>query len=408
MLAMPTETEAHGLGFEAFHRVHLPRVIAAGHGSLVERDTRERRPFAIRLEGGGAFTYVPANGCVAIEAGDDRAATVVELSSDAWREFASEIRTAPGLIYAGKVRGIRGDLMAFVGWEPALRALYHGRAIFDAARIDLRDTDGTPLDVRATFTLDSPADSLRHFLDQTGYVVVRDVFSAAEVAALVRETERLRLAARASDRKSWWAANAAGDSVLCRITYAGDRSRRLAALFDDGRIRRLIEACAPRLVAATDRFDGVTILFKNPDIVSGLSDLPWHRDCGLGGHSIICPLIVLGIHLDDMTPETGELRVLPGSWKTSCHFMEASDPSAPKGLGLEAHAGDCTLHYGDIMHAAPPPTRAGVMRTTIYLTYVPRRAFRLVGPGEAYNDVLLADGSGRVRHLVETIENPPR
>jgi hypothetical protein len=55
------------------------------------------------------------------------------------------------------------------------------------------------------------------------------------------------------------------------------------------------------------------------------------------------------------------------------------------------------------MHAAPPPTAAGAMRRTLYLTYVPARAFEAVGPGEAYNDVLLADGTGRVKHLLEAV-----
>jgi ectoine hydroxylase-related dioxygenase (phytanoyl-CoA dioxygenase family) len=242
---------------------------------------------------------------------------------------------------------------------------------------------------------------MRRFLDEAGYLIVRDVFPAREVQALKHAVAGLREAASKGDGRSWWAPDAHGGEVLCRITYAGDRAPLLAGLFDDARIGTLVEIAGGDFHAATDRVDGVTVLFKNPDVVGGLSDLPWHRDCGLGGHSVMCPLLIVGIHLDPMTPETGELRVLPGSWKASCHFFDVANPDAPKGVGLAAGAGDCTLHYGDLMHAAPPPTGRGAMRTTLYLTYMPTRAFEVIGPGQAYNDVLLTDGTGRVKHLYE-------
>ena len=38
--------------------------------------------------------------------------------------------------------------------------------------------------------------------------------------------------------------------------------------------------------------------------------------------------------------------------------MEATDPNAPRGVGFRAQPGDVSIHYGDVMHAAPPPTRA--------------------------------------------------
>ena len=35
--------------------------------------------------------------------------------------------------------------------------------------------------------------------------------------------------------------------------------------------------------------DGVTVLWKRPAVTEGLADLPWHRDCGMGGHALNCP-----------------------------------------------------------------------------------------------------------------------
>ena len=48
-----------------------------------------------------------------------------------------------------------------------------------------------------------------------------------------------------------------------------------------------------------------------------------------------------------------------------------------------------TLHYGDIMHAAPPPTGSGPGRRALYLSCLPERAFAHIPPGKSYNDTIL-------------------
>ena len=55
-----------------------------------------------------------------------------------------DLETPPSLLYHGRVRGLRGDLMTFVLWEAALRALYTGRPIYDPQALALRDRRGAP------------------------------------------------------------------------------------------------------------------------------------------------------------------------------------------------------------------------------------------------------------------------
>jgi ectoine hydroxylase-related dioxygenase (phytanoyl-CoA dioxygenase family) len=112
-------------------------------------------------------------------------------------------------------------------------------------------------------------------------------------------------------------------------------------------------------------------VIKNPDVVEGLSDLPWHRDCGLGGHPITCPTINIGLQLDAATAETGRLHVVPGTWRFSCHRRDLDRAPA---VAIDTEPGDCTVHFGDVMHAAPPPTGAGPGRRAIY-TRGCRRAY---------------------------------
>ena len=91
--------------------------------------------------------------------------------------------------------------------------------------------------------------------------------------------------------------------------------------------------------------------------------------------------------------------MLPGSWQSSYPFFEATDPKAPRGVALAGQPGDVSIHYGDIMHAAPPPTSAeGPFRTCALLGFARRDARNHRGL-ESYNDVLLGRDDGQVEHL---------
>jgi len=90
--------------------------------------------------------------------------------------------------------------------------------------------------------------------------------------------------------------------------------------------------------------------------------------------------------------------MLPGSHEASLGFFEATDPNAPRGVSLAADPGDVTLHYGDIMHAAPPPTGDGPFRRCVLLSFARPDAYNHRGE-QSYNDVLLSREDGQVEHL---------
>jgi ectoine hydroxylase-related dioxygenase (phytanoyl-CoA dioxygenase family) len=387
------------LDFRDFHERELPRRLAAGNAAAAARDDLPRiGALAFRLPGGEAYTYLPVAGGVEVVAGDERARTVIEISRELWQDVVHELETAPGLLYAGKVKCLRGNAMRFVRWEPALRAMFHGRPIFDPTRTDLRDLDGRPLDPEQTFTLDSPDAPMAHFLRTAGFLLVKGVFDADEVAGLRAAADRARALARPGDRKSWWGRNRSGESVLCRVTHAA-RIPELRRLPDDPRLARLGALSRGGLVSrANGAEDGVTLLIKNPDMVEGLSDIPWHRDCGMGGHASMCPVLIASIFLQPSRPETGELVVLPGSHEASYGFADPRDPAAPRGVSLAADPGDVSLHYGDVMHAAPPPTGEGPYRQCLLLAFVRPDAYNHRGE-RSYNDVLLGRDDGQVEHL---------
>ena len=390
------------LDFSAFHREELPRRLAAGHGAIAAADDAlpSLGGLAFRLPSGEAFTYQPCAGGVDVVPGDAAAHTVIELAPEQWSELVHDLESAPGLLYAGRARCASGDAMRFVRWEPALRAMYHGRPIFSPERAELRDRRGGPLDPSRTFTLADDRAEMAHFLRSAGYLLAKGVFTPEQTRGLQDRARAHEARAQKGDKRSWWGRNAAGEEVLCRVTRCGESDEDLRGLARDPRIAALAALSHHPLVPRDRWGDGVAILIKNPGMTEGLSDLPWHRDCGMGGHASMCPVLIFSIYLAPSRPETGELRMLPGSHEASLGFFEATDPRAPRGIGLAADPGDVTLHYGDIMHAAPPPTGTGPFRKCVLLAYARADAYNHRGES-SYNDVLLSRKDGQVEHLAK-------
>ncbi len=389
------------LDFHEFHRRELPRRLAEGNGATAARAVARLGGLAFRLPGGAAYTYLPRRDAIEIAPGDEAAQTVIELAHDAWQGLVHDYESAPGLLYAGRVRCPRGKAMKLVAWEPGLRAMYTGRPVFDPADTHLEDRRGRPLDVEASFAPDADREDMAHFLRTAGYLFVRDVFRPEELAGFLEEAGELRGEAVKGDKLSWWGKNARGEEVLCRVTRAGAKPR-LAALPHDPRLLALValadETLVHRVKGSSE--EGVTVIYKNPAMAEGLSDIPWHRDCGMGGHSVMCPVLLASVYLTPANPETGELKMLPGSWQGTCATMDPSSESAPKGASFDARPGDLSLHYGDVMHAAPPPSRPDLASYRISaVTGFARPGARNHRGAATYNDVLHQREDGQVEHL---------
>jgi len=373
------------LDFDHYHRDELPARAMNAVGRQAAADVRDLGALAL-VVGDGAITYQPGGAMIDLRSGDDGAQVAVELSRRAWSDLVQEVRSAAALIFAGEVRLRRGTSEQLRRWQPALRALYAGVPIFDPQAVDLCDRDGRRLDLHRSFSLDDDAADPTHFLGRAGFLHVRGVFAPEEMARLRAEVDALQAAARPGDDRSWWAKEASGRQVVCRLIYAGLTSAYIGGLADDARMRRLVALSGFTLQPAPDRQEGDSVVIKNPGIVEGLSDLPWHQDCGLGGHPYTCPAVAIGVQLEDATPASGQLHFIAGTQGSSCHPFTAADLPRLPHVALETAAGDCTVHVTDVVHAAPPPQARG--RRTLYLPYFPPRMFDAIGAGEAYNDIV--------------------
>jgi hypothetical protein len=387
------------IAFDAFHCEELPRRLAGGSAAAAARAVAGLGSLGLRLRDGAAFTYGSRDGALEIERGDARADTLIELDAEDWQGLVHDYEAAAGLLYASRVRCLRGEALRFVQWEPALRHLYTGRPLWEADGPVLRDARGGALDVGRVFRLGDYADEMSHFLRTAGFLLVRGVFAGEEVAGFLAEARALAAEAQPGDKLSWWSKDARGENVLCRVTRAAAKPR-LASLATDPRLGSLVALARTPLVHRDGEGNGVTVIFKNPGIREGLSDLPWHRDCGMGGHALMCPVLIASTYLTPANRDTGELRFLPGSHERAVGaYIDTADSAAPRGVSFEAEPGDVSLHYGDVLHAAPPPARTDLAgyRVSAITGFGPPSA--TVHRGKSYNDALHRRDDGQIEHL---------
>ena len=316
--------------------------------------------------------------------GDTAQDTVVELDEQAWDDLREERRSAFGLLYAGMLRFSAGGFEDLAAWEPELRRQWHGRPTYDAVAI----SGLVDVDLSRSYTLDDSDEELRNFLQTTGFLHVRNVFAPHEIAGMRDEVERLKAIAAPDDGTSWFAKNRDGEQVCCRLIYLAQRSADLAKVPDDARLRRLAALSGEQLRPTVDRLDGVSVVIKNPDVVEGLSDLPWHQDCGLGGHPVLCPSLNIGIQLDVASAENGQLRFLAGSHRHTIP-VNCFDQSDLPIVAIDTAPGDVTVHFGHVSHEAPPPLDRAAGRRALYVGFATDRLFDAVPAGSGYNDVLL-------------------
>jgi ectoine hydroxylase-related dioxygenase (phytanoyl-CoA dioxygenase family) len=388
------------IDFDTFHRDELPARLATRDRVFSDADLRHVRPIAFQLPDGRAYTYVPSGHTFSIEPGIDRADTVVALSPGDWCAFVWELQSCFALLYADRIATPRGSFGQLVRWEPVLRVAFDGQSLYDVDDPPaILDADGRALDVSRSFTLDDPDEEISDFLQRAGFVHLRQVLCEEEVAALRDDVERAVAAARPDDRRSWWT-TVEGREVCSRVNYLNEQSDRIASLSGDPRFLRIAALAGADLRDASDRLDGNGVVLKVPGATEGLADLPWHRDCGMGGHPIKCPLLNVGIQLDAASADAGQLLMIPGSHRGTSRLPGPHEVSRLPVVPLSTDPGDVTVHFGHTLHAATPPTDPDALgRRALYLTFVPPITFEMIGPGQSSNDVLFTRDEGRVRHV---------
>jgi hypothetical protein len=344
--------------------------------AIAVADTRRAGSLTF-LVGSDVLTY-RADGGTVTETDEPDGDTAVRLDPGAWQDLVAQLRTPINLLLSNALVFERGGFDQLAAWDRVLRYLHAGFPPYTAPDLQGRDPG-------ATLTPEDDDDELRAQLQTMGYLHVRGLFSADEMAAANAAVDELAARASKGDDESWWVGTDDGDK-LCRLVYSTLRSEALQRLEQDPRLVRLGRLLDPEAIVTPDRMEGSAVLIKVPGQTQGLSNIPWHQDCGMGGHAILCPSVSIGVQLTGSTAGSGNLLMVPGSHGQTLPYQWHSGSDVPV-VEIDTAPGDVTVHVQDVMHASPKPTGAGGRRT-MYVTFYPRTLLDHVGPRQAFNDLV--------------------
>lgn len=332
--------------------VVLPAALEA-HGDLAARGAAYRETPALGLDVDGTqITLREEAGRLVIDAGLEHADVVARLAADALSDLVQDYQSTTGLVMTARVKLENGTIDDWVGWEPVLRALLDGRKVYETGDVAFEGLDGEPLDLDRSFSLDDDREEIAHFLREAGFLHLREIFDEDEMAAVGRDIDEQIARVTPDDGESWWAEDKDGKAQAVRVLNFYEKSEPLQGLVGSDRYQWLGE-----LTGDGHRYrHSAEGLVKPLGIVKGLSDLPWHKDCGQGRHSLLCNALTCGISITGADRVSGALGVVPGSHRANVR-VPGRDPvmdMAPR--MLETKTGDVTVHCSDTLHRAHPPT----------------------------------------------------
>ncbi|MEO8605891.1 MAG: phytanoyl-CoA dioxygenase family protein [bacterium] len=325
------------------------------------------RPLLVEVEA-RRWTLTANGGRVDVHGGAQAGAAHVRLSAEQLDNLVDDQRTFIGFHSSGRLDQPAGTLADLNDWWLVLRAALDDRAIHTPGGMEFAARDGGRLDLRRVFRPDDDPDEMRHALEQAGYLRIAGLFSATEMDAIAADMDRAAPTYTAGDGRSWWARTANGEHRVVRMQGFDQHSPTTASLLRDRRFLAFADIPGDGHAADLRRADNrIEALFKPIGIVEGISDVPWHKDCGLGRHSYDCSSITVGISVTGADARSGQLRVVAGSHRALVWPARQRPGSDLPEIDLPTECGDVTIHCSCTSHMAQPPIERE--RRVLYTTF---------------------------------------
>jgi hypothetical protein len=313
-------------------------------------------PLTLRVDGEPLTFRLRDDRLVVERRADD--ALVVLVDGAAFSDLMQDVASTFGAHMSGRATVEQGSVDAFLEWEPVLRCLLDGRPVYEAGSVAFHDRTGAPLDLQRSFSLDDDPAEVGQFLAEAGYLHLEHVFSEAEMGAVSAELDDAIARAERDDGASWWARTAAGQWYPARILGFNQQSPALRELLHSDRFGSIASFTDDDFVQRDpDVGDSAEGLLKKIGVVEGMSDVSWHKDCSLGGHSRGCSSLTVGISVTGAGRENGELGVVAGSRRANVPVLGVEGLDLPR-VPLPTRTGDVTVHCSCTLHMSRPPVSA--------------------------------------------------
>lgn len=174
-----------------------------------------------------------------------------------------------------------------------------------------------------------------------------------------------------------------GTPLVQRFAFINQHHPLFAELPNDPRFSTLLELIGPGARLGIAEKDGMVLNHYVNGPESKFTQMGWHtdglRDIFLGQK--LNPMLNVGIHLSNLKPEHGGLRVLPGTHKQSLYqllfrkkyFLD--NKADANEIAISPQAGDLTIHDGRLWHRVAQSTVIGEesRRRVIYLPIIAGR-----------------------------------
>jgi len=334
-----------------FFRERLPDLFDAAQAEIAPgARALPLRPFCIETDG-EPWTLAWSHDRVSVSSGP-KGQSRVRLCAEQLTDIVNDQSTPIALMSTAQLDMPEGGLADFLNWWLVLRSAIDRRPIH--VRGDVKFSS----EIRRSFTPEDSDEEMRAFLEDTGYLHIKGLFSEDEMAEVEADFPVAAPHFEKGDPKAWFATTRDGVEHLVRMEGFDRYSPATSALIDEERFQRL--GRIPGIGHVSVRRPGarVAALSKPIGVVKGISDIPWHKDCSLGRHAYECCSLTVGISVNGADAESGQLRLVPGSHRA----LVWPAPCIQPGLDLEAielptRTGDVTIHLSCTQHMSQPPKR---------------------------------------------------
>lgn len=171
-----------------------------------------------------------------------------------------------------------------------------------------------------------------------------------------------------------------GSRLVQRFAFINKHHLLLAEFLEDPRFNTLLELVGEGARIGKDEKDGMVFNHYVNGPGSKFTQMGWHvdglRDIFYGQK--LQPMLNVGIHLSNLKPENGGLRIIPGTHKQGlydllfrkAHFIN-HEPD-PLEISVLPSAGDLTVHDGRLWHrvAKSSVTGEASRRRVIYVPII--------------------------------------
>lgn len=368
------DEDRHHITPDTFFAEEFPR-LAEAHGHLVASGVKALNapPLSVEIDG-AIWSLVLAGDTVAAHNGAVEGAIIITLTAAQFSDWVQNQITFNGFLVGRALQFRNGTVADISTWDSLWIALLEGWPVVDS-EITFLDRNNLPLDLSTAFTpADNPAD-IAHFLREAGYLHLRGWLEPADMAAISADMDRVFPLYTEGDSKSWWVTLGDGSRRCVRMQEFVEHSPTTARILSGETWERLRQILAGSDALAHVPVEGriIEALVKPIGVVSGPSDVSFHRDCHLGRHAYACSRMTIGIALTSTAPGNGSLQVIAGSHRVAMPVEIAKTRPYLPLVALPTAAGDITVHLSCTLHESTPPVFAErrVMYTEIPLAPPP-------------------------------------